>query len=105
MSSRGCLLQGMAVEETKWLKIPLYKLYYLDDASNFLGLNNADLELLRTQYSEEEIEHILASLAWAGKNPEYDFASLLPNLRHKNPDIYMYLRKVYESLVVVQKGQ
>ena len=86
-------------------KNPLYKLYYLDDVSNFPGLSHEDLKLLRTEYSEEEIEHILASLAWAGKKPEYDFASLLPNLRHKNPDIYMYVRKVYESLIVVQKGR
>lgn len=55
------------------------------------------------QNSEQEIEHILASLAWAEKTPDYNFSSLLPNLRHENPDIYMYLHKVYESLVIAQK--
>lgn len=85
------------MEEINWLKIPLYKLYYLNNINDFSGLSDEDLKLLSKEYTDEEIQHMSAALAWASKNPDYDFSSLLPNLRHKNSDIHVYLCKVYES--------
>lgn len=88
------------MEDVNWLKIPLYKLYYLNNVNEFIALSEEDLNRLRKEYTDEEIQRLSAALAWASKNPDYDFSSLLPNLRHKNHDIHAYLCKVYESFKV-----
>ena len=86
------------MENIDYIKIPLYKLYYLENVKDFPGLDSANVEMFRKEYSDEEIKGILSSLAWASKNPSHDFSSMLPNLRHSNEDIYNYFCKVYQSL-------
>jgi hypothetical protein len=81
-----------------YLRIPLYKLYYLDDIDTFTGLTEKDINSLKTEYTVEELSEIIKSVNWAVKNKEYDFASLLPNLNRSNEDIYKYLCKLERSL-------
>ncbi|MFZ6643248.1 hypothetical protein ACO0LL_26240 [Undibacterium sp. TC4M20W] len=81
-----------------FLRIPIYNLYYIDDVADFAGLSVEDSRSLQEVYDEEELKGIFEALAWAIKNPEYDFLSLLPNLRHSNEDIYLYLCKIERSL-------
>ena len=86
------------MENTTCLKIPLYKLYYIDKVSDFAGFTRDDVDALKAEYNAQEIKCILTSLAWAAKNPTFDFTSLLPNLPHTNKDIYIYLCKAHETL-------
>jgi uncharacterized protein YpuA (DUF1002 family) len=82
-----------------YLKIPLYKLYHLDNADTFTGLTEEDLNHLKTEYTESELTAIIDSVKWAIQNENYDFSSLLPNLNHSNKDIYKFLCKLDRSLV------
>ncbi|MFZ6876338.1 hypothetical protein ACO0LF_30135 [Undibacterium sp. Di27W] len=81
-----------------FLKIPINKLYFIDDVADFAGLSVEDLTLLQEEYDEEELKGIFEALEWATKNPKYDFLSLLPNLPHSNKDIYLFLCKIERSL-------
>jgi len=81
-----------------FLKIPLNKLYFIDDVETFSGLSIQDLDSLRTEYDESELNEIIESIKWARQNPDFDFLSLLPNLKHSNEDIYKYLCKLEFSL-------
>ena len=84
--------------QINFLKIPLYKLYYINDVEAFIGLTERDLDSLRNEYTESELVEIIHSVQWAIQNQNYDFSSLLPNLNHSNEDIYKYLCKLECSL-------
>lgn len=86
------------METMACLKIPLHKLYYIKKVSDFAGFSRDDVDALKAEYTAHEIQCILTSLAWASENPDYDFASLLPNLPHSNKDIYLYLCKAHKTL-------
>jgi hypothetical protein len=86
---------------TNYLRIPLYKLYHIDDIDTFTGLTEKDIISLKSEYSVEELSEIIKSVHWAVNNKEYDFSSLLPNLNHSNEDIYKYLTKLEQSLAEV----
>lgn len=89
----------MKTEELiKRLRIPLYKLYYVDNIDNFVGLDKDELNAFREDYSQQEIEEIINALKWAVENPEFDFQSLLPNLLQKNESIYQYLCRLNDQL-------
>ena len=77
-----------------FLKIPLYKLYFIEDLKSFSRFSKEDLESFKREYNEFEIKAINDSLTWVRQYPTYNFLSLLPNLRHKNADIYKYLCKL-----------
>lgn len=87
-------------EIIKWLRIPLYKLYYIEDLSQFEGLNEQELMQWKDQYNVEEQRSIVKALGWAVNNPHYDYRSLLPNLRQSNSSIHQYIYKVYSQLSV-----
>lgn len=74
-----------------FLRIPLHKLYYIDDISNFSGLTQNELESLKDEYDESELTEITESVRWATQNQNYDFSSLLPNLKQSNDEIFRYL--------------
>jgi len=80
--------------QINFLKIPLYKLYHINDVEAFIGLTERDLDSLRNEYTESELVEIIHSVQWAIQNQNYDFSSLLPNLNHSNEDIYKYLCKL-----------
>lgn len=86
------------MDNLNFLKIPLYKLYYIKSVDDFRGLDNDDLTALRDEYSTDELKSIMNSLEWASRNPDFDFSSLLPKLGHSNTDIYRYLCTVHQSL-------
>lgn len=81
-----------------FLRIPLYKLYYIDNVSDFSGLTKKDLESLKAEYDESELIGIAESVRWATHNQNYDFASLLPNLKQSNDEIFKYLCELDASL-------
>ncbi|MEJ2455889.1 MAG: hypothetical protein P8103_17280 [Candidatus Thiodiazotropha sp.] len=81
-----------------FLRIPLHKLYHIDDVSAFSGLADEEIESLRGEYTELELNEIIHSVKWAIENKDYDFSSLLPNLRQSNEEIYKYLYKLGRSL-------
>ncbi len=81
-----------------FLRIPLYKLNYIDNVNDFSGLTVQDLESLKSEYDKSELKSIVESVNWATKNPDYDFLSLLPDLRHTNEEIYNYLCRLENSL-------
>jgi hypothetical protein len=81
-----------------FLKIPLYKLYYISDVNAFSGLTQEDINSLKKEYDESELEGINSAIKWALQNKDYDFSSLLPNLSHSNKDIYNYICKIHASL-------
>lgn len=85
------------MENINFLKIPLYKLYYIEDVNDFTGFDKEALDEIIAEYEPEEIEGILNSLEWANNHPDYDFSSMLPDLNHSNADIYEYVSKAYNS--------
>ena len=89
---------GILTMNKNFLKIPLNKLYFIDDVETFSGLSIQDLDSLRTEYDESELNEIIESIKWARQNPDFDFLSLLPKLKHSNEDIYKYLCKLEFSL-------
>lgn len=88
----------MIKDNIGFLKIPLNKLYYIEDVNDFTGFDKEALDEIAAEYEPEEIEGILSSLEWASKHPEYDFSSILPDLEHSNTDIFEYISKAYGSL-------
>lgn len=83
---------------TNFLRIPLHKLYHIENVDTFDGLTEEDISSLRCEYTDEELSEIIKSVRWAVQNREYDFSSLLPNLNHSNEDIYKYLSRLEQSL-------
>ncbi len=81
-----------------FLRIPLHKLYYIDNVSDFSGFTKKDIESLKSEYDESELMGIVESVRWATQNQNYDFSSLLPNLKHSNDEIFQYLCKLDVSL-------
>jgi hypothetical protein len=82
----------------EFLRIPLHKLYYIDNIEEFSGLTEKDISSLKSEYTVEEMSEIIKSVHWAVQNKEHDFNSLLPNLNFSNEDIYKYLTKLERSL-------
>ena len=89
----------MKTEELiKRLRIPLYKLYYVENIENFVCLKEDEIDGFRRDYTQQEIKDIINALKWAVENPEYDFQSLLPNLPQRNELIYKYLCRLHDQL-------
>jgi len=84
-----------------YLRIPLHKLYHIDDIDTFTGLTEKEIFSLKSEYTNEELSEIIKSVHWAVNNKEFDFSSLLPNLNRSNEDIYKYLTKLERSLAEV----
>jgi hypothetical protein len=83
---------------TNYLRIPLHKLYYIDDVDAYPGLSVDELISLKEKYTEEAVAGIVKAVEWAVENKGYDFSSMLPNLNHSNDDIYKYLCVLNHSL-------
>jgi hypothetical protein len=81
-----------------FLKIPLYKLSYIDDLSGFAGLTAKEMAALKDEYDEEELRAIIEVVKWATENPDYDFLSLDRGLRVSNQEIHKFLCKIAASL-------
>lgn len=78
-------------ELVRFLRIPLYNLLYIDDIGSFDGYNVNEILKIKNSYTNNEISNIVSALKWGVSNPEYDFSSLLPGLKHQNKLIYRYI--------------
>jgi len=81
-----------------YLKIPIANLYDIDDLNDFKGFKKSGLEYFIGGYKKSEIDGIIEALKWAVENPDYDFSSMLPHIKHSNKDIYKYLCEFEEVL-------
>jgi len=82
---------------TNFLRIPLYKLNYIDDLPSFSGLTGDELKSFDNEYDETEKVDIKAAVKWATENESFDFLSLVPDLKYTNKDIYEFLCKINNS--------
>jgi len=89
---------SIVIMNINYLKIPIANLYDLDDLNDFKGFKKSGLEYFIGGYEKSEIDGIIEALKWAVENPNYDFLSLLPGLKHTNEEIYEYLCKLEGSL-------
>ena len=80
-----------------FLRYPLYKLYYLEDISNFQGLSSEELAAFR-EYEAPQRSAIMNALKWVSENPDVDLTNVLPDLPFQNNDIHLYIEKVLASL-------
>ena len=83
--------------DIKYLRHPLYLLHYIDDVTQFPGLNEKQIAAM-TKHEEPIVNNIKEAILWAVQHPEFDFMAFDENLRHSNEDIYDYLCKVAKSL-------
>jgi hypothetical protein len=49
-------------------------------------------------YDEAEIRGIKEALEWARPNADFDFKSILPDIRYSNDEIYRYLMKALDRM-------
>ncbi len=77
--------------DINYLRIPIGYLYDIDDLNNFPGFKKSGLEHFLSGYEKSEINGIIEALEWAAENPNYDFTSMLPGIKHSNKDIYEYM--------------
>lgn len=84
-----------------FLMIPLYKLFYIDNINDYSGFSEDDLEYLKIEYDESVLIGIVGSVRWATQNSDYDFLSLLPDLKQSNDEIFKYLCELDLSLRAV----
>lgn len=83
--------------DINFLRIPLYKLHYIDDLEHFSKLNREEMEALGSEYTEDEVVAIKDAIAWAVNNPNHNFSSMLPGIGYNNTEIYNYLCKLHSS--------
>lgn len=75
----------------------MHYLFYIQDYDSYDGLDDHGLKYLHEKYPHM-ISSVRASVAWAAKNPEYDYRSLLTDYPYNNEQIYFYLRRFHETL-------
>ncbi len=83
-----------------YLRIPLYKLFYIKNLSDFSGLTNEEIESAKKEYDHTDIRGIVEVVKWATNHPDYDFLSLAPWLditTYSNEEIYQYCCKINDS--------
>ncbi|MEX0731841.1 MAG: hypothetical protein WED00_18805 [Aquisalimonadaceae bacterium] len=93
----------MKDDQLNYLRIPLYKLNFIKNVDEFEGLKDWELSLLPNEYEPEEITSIFSALEWAKENPDFDFLSLSPELKHSSDEIYVYLCKVHASMASIMQ--
>lgn len=79
------------------LELPLHYLFYIDDFESYDGLDDRAFDYLAEKYPKA-IESVRAAVAWAAKNPDYDYNSLWSDYPFDNDQIYFYLRRYHETL-------
>lgn len=82
-----------------FIRIPLYKLNYVNNIDE-ITLDEEFLNQFCTEYEKEERKNIFEQLAWAVNNPTYDFKSLVTTDRFNNKEIYSYIKKLYDFMLI-----
>lgn len=85
-------------EHEKYLRIPLYKLYYIKGSLDEFDFKENFMADFKREYNLEQIHHIYHAVHWAFENPNYNFRELLPDLRFTNEEIYRYLTKLKDIM-------
>lgn len=88
----------MISNHVQFLRIPLYKLNYIENIDAFSGLNDSEIKQIYIDYTSEEVESIMNALEWGVENHDFDFRSLLPDLKHSNDSIYRYIVKLQKQI-------
>jgi len=83
--------------DIRFLNHPLYLLHYIDDVTQFSGLNEKQIAVMRNR-EKYIVNAVNESILWAVQHPEFDFMAFNEDLRHSNEDIYEFLCKVAKSL-------
>ena len=89
---------SMIPNHARFLRIPLYKLIYVENIQDFSGLKESEIKQFYIDYTSEEVENIMNALEWGIENQDFDFRSLLPDLRHSNESIYRYIVKIQKQI-------
>jgi hypothetical protein len=89
---------SMIPNHVRFLRIPLYKLIYIENIDGFSGLKDSEIKQFYIDYTSDEVENIMNALAWGVENHDFDFRSLLPDLRHSNDTIYRYIVKLQKQI-------
>lgn len=85
--------------DLNYLRIPMQMLRYdVLDVDAFAGLPPEKTDLLWVEYTEDELGHIVAALKFAVDHPDFDFLSLIPDLRQSNHSIHRFLCKIDVSI-------
>lgn len=86
-------------ELIRWgLNLPLHYLYSIKDFEAYDGLDDHGFDYLMTKYGRHMMQSVRASVAWAAKNPDYDYQALWDDYPYQNGEIYFYLRRFHETL-------
>jgi hypothetical protein len=82
-----------------YLRIPLYKLYYINSLDEVV-YDEKFIKLFKEHYSGEKRRKIFNSLQWVKDNPSTNFKdfAMHENLKFSNKDIYLYLMKLYDFM-------
>lgn len=91
----------------RWgLSLPLHYLYYIKDFEGYDGLDDRGFDYLMDKYGRHMMQSVRASVAWAAKNPEYEFNALLDDYPYTKEETYFYMRRFHETLeaILVERG-
>jgi len=88
----------MVEQQASVLRIPLYKLLYLEEIAEE-PLTNGELEKLSKDYTPEEIQQIVESLRWASKHPDYPFSSLVSGIKFSDREAYRFLANLLRQIL------
>lgn len=84
-------------EARQILELPLLWTFY-DEQVVVRGLPEDEILKLRTSYSSERFKRLSDALRWASRNPDEDFAVLIPRIPFDNKKLYSYLCLLHRQL-------
>jgi hypothetical protein len=88
------------------LEVPLHYLFYIKDYESYDGLDDHGFDYLMKKYGRHMMQSVRASVAWAAKNPDYDYRALVGRYPYENDEIYFFMRRFHETLEekIVERG-
>lgn len=83
--------------DLRYLNHSLYLLHYIDDVTQFTGLNDRQIAAMSNR-EPDIVLNVREAIMWGVQHPEFDFLAFNGSLCHSNEDIYVFLCKVAKSL-------
>lgn len=80
------------------LRVPLYKLYYLDSLDGFEFCPD-EAQRAVDQYGAAHVARMVQALEWATRTDGIDWAEVLPNLPHDDAAIRVYTQTTASALM------
>jgi hypothetical protein len=91
---------------TSYLRIPMHMLRYeVSDVGAFNGIPAEKMDLLWRDYTDDEIQNIIAALQFAVDHPDFDFSALDPQLNRSNAEIHAFLCKIHASICLAVEAR